>query len=88
MKDVQWVDKERGCACRGEGCGDLGTDVSALADTRYNDFSLAVVDQFNGFVETVTNLWYQSYHGLSLILDALYGVFSCSHFGYFQFDNL
>ena len=46
--------------------------MSALADTRDYDLTLALVHQPHGLVETVAELWNQSENGFRLILETLY----------------
>ena len=82
VEHVQWVDEERGCACRGEGGGDLRTDMSALSHACDDDLALAVVHQFDSLLEFLIELLNQSEHGCCLVLETLYGVISCGQFIY------
>ena len=72
MEYVKWVDEERWRACGGEGGGNLGTDMSALADTCDNHLALAVVHQLNSLLEAPVKLLRQPYHGCGFIFEALY----------------
>ena len=43
MEHIEWVDKERGCTCRRQSGGNLGTDMSAFADTSNDYLALTIV---------------------------------------------
>ena len=79
MIDVQRIDEERGRSCRSQCSGNLCTDMATLANTSYDDFTLAVQHHVNGTVEVLVHLRYQIEDGLCFIFQTLYSYLSCCH---------
>ena len=65
MEHVEWVDKKRGSAGTRQSGSNLGTDMSTLTYTCYDDLAFAVKNQVDSFFKVIVNLGNQSNYGFS-----------------------
>ena len=74
MIDIQWIDVEGWCACRGKCSGNLGTYVSTLAHTCNDNLALALIHHVYSFLKVVIQIRYLVENGLRLVSKSLFAI--------------
>ncbi len=71
MVHVERVDEERRCACGGEGGGNLGSHMTALAHASDDNLALTAEHHVHCLLEVVVELGYLVEDGLCLLSQCL-----------------